>query len=158
MLQRWLTRICEDPIVIHDEELRSFVESDFGVCLHSLSSTPTAANISSHHKYQPTIRPKRKTGSSFSILRRGVPDEDEELLAARYELTRLETQFFDAAKAIDKLSHARKALAVAHAEMGNKLISVASTESDPQLGNALRKLGRAWHVVGDGEQSYVREF
>lgn len=32
MLQRWLTRVCEDPVLMHDEEVRSFVESDFGVC------------------------------------------------------------------------------------------------------------------------------
>jgi hypothetical protein len=88
MLQRWLTRICEDPILVHDEELRSFIESDFG--------------------YQPTPRPRRKTGSGFSLIRRGVPDEDEELQRARFELTKLEGQFFDAAKAIDKLTRARK--------------------------------------------------
>lgn len=76
-------------------------------------------------------------------------------MAARYELTRLETQFFEAAKAIDKLSHARKALAASHAEMGNKLVSVASTEAQPQLANALRKFGRAWHTVADSELAYV---
>ena len=106
-------------------------------------------------QYQPTIRPKRKAGTGFSLLRRGVPDEDEELLAARYELTRLETQFFDAARAIDKLSSARKAYAAAQAEMGNKFVSFASTEIDPQLGNALRKFGRAWHSVADSEHAYV---
>lgn len=151
MLQRWLTRICEDPIVIHDEELRSFIESDFG--------------------YQPTPRPRRKTGSGFGLIRRGVPDEDEVLQRARFELTKLETQFFDAAKAIDKLAITRKcewlegdyqachlltrviALATAHAEMGNKLINVATTESHPPLGHALQKLGRAWHTLTDLDQA-----
>ena len=52
MLQRWLTRICEDPILLQEEELRSFIESDFG--------------------YQPMPRPRRKTGSGFSIIRRAV--------------------------------------------------------------------------------------
>ncbi|KAH7930687.1 hypothetical protein BV22DRAFT_1054414 [Leucogyrophana mollusca] len=133
MLQRWLTRICEDPIIINDEDLRSFIESDFG--------------------YQPTPRPRRKTSSGFGIMRRGVPDEDEELQRARFELTRLETQFFDAAKAIDKMAIARKSLAVAHAEMGNKLVSVATTEGHVPLGNALRKLGRSWHSLADLDQA-----
>ena len=31
MLQRWLTRICEDHILLQDEEVRSFIDSDFGV-------------------------------------------------------------------------------------------------------------------------------
>lgn len=88
MLQRWFTRTCEDMILVYDEELRSFVESDFG--------------------YQPTPRPKRKTSSGFSLVRRRVPDEDEELQRARFELTRMEGQFFDAAKALDRVSLTRK--------------------------------------------------
>jgi hypothetical protein len=83
-----MTRVCEDPIILHDEDLRSFIESDFG--------------------YQPTPRQRRKTGSGFALIRRGVPDEDEELQRARFELTKLEGQFFDTAKAIDKIAVARK--------------------------------------------------
>ncbi|CAA7259639.1 unnamed protein product [Cyclocybe aegerita] len=133
MLQRWITRVCEDPILLHDEDVRSFIESDFG--------------------YQPTPRPRKKTSSGFGIMRRGVPDEDEELQRARFELTRLEGQFFDTAKAVDKLAITRKALATAHAEMGNKLVNIATTEAHPPLGNALRKLGRAWHSVADLDQA-----
>ncbi|KAF9006510.1 Vps5 C terminal like-domain-containing protein [Cyathus striatus] len=129
MLQRWITRVCEDPILLNDEDVRSFIESDFG--------------------YQPTPRPRKKSSSGFGILRRSVPDEDEELQRARFELTKLEGQFFDTAKAVDKLSLTRKALATAHAEMGNKLINVSSTEAHPPLGNALRKLGRTWHSLAD---------
>lgn len=92
MLQRWLARICEDPIVMHDEDLRSFIESDFG--------------------YQPMPRPRRKGGSGFGLIRRGVPDEDEGLQRARFELTKLETQFFEAAKSVDKLSIARRCMHV----------------------------------------------
>ncbi|KAG9317374.1 Vps5 C terminal like-domain-containing protein [Chiua virens] len=133
MLQRWLSRICEDPIVMHDEDLRSFIESDFG--------------------YQPMPRPKRKTGSGFALIRRNVPDEDEGLQRARFELTKLETQFFEAAKAIDRLSVTRRSLSAAHAEMGNKLINVASSEAHPPLGNAMQKLGRAWHSLADLDQA-----
>ena len=88
MLQRWLTRVCEDPILLHEEEVRSFVESDFG--------------------YQPTPVTRRKTSSGFSLIKRSVPDEDEMLQRSRFELTKLEGQFFDAARALDKLSRARK--------------------------------------------------
>ena len=41
-------------------------------------------------------------------MRRNVPDEDEELQRARFELTKLEQQFFDTAKAVDKLAVTRK--------------------------------------------------
>lgn len=90
MLQRWLTRICEDPILLNEEELRSFIESDFG--------------------YQPTPNTRRRASSGFRLIQRGVPDEDEELQRARFELTKLETQFFESAKAIDRLSRARKCM------------------------------------------------
>ncbi|KAI0082356.1 hypothetical protein K474DRAFT_1585376 [Panus rudis PR-1116 ss-1] len=133
MLQRWFTRICEDPILITEEEVRSFIESDFG--------------------YQPTPSTRRKTSSGFSLMRRGVPDEDEELQRARFELTKLETQFFDAAKAVDKLARTRKSLATVRSEMGNKLVNVATTEAHPPLGNAMRKLGRAFHSLSDLDQA-----
>jgi len=80
--------VCEDPILIHDEDVRAFIEGDFG--------------------YQPTPRPRRKSAAGFSLIKRGVPDEDEELQRARFELTKLEGQFFETAKAVDKLALTRK--------------------------------------------------
>jgi hypothetical protein len=88
MLQRWITRVCDDPILANDEDVRAFIENDFG--------------------YQPTPRPRKKASSGFSLIRRHVPDEDEDLQRARFELTKLEGQFFDAAKAVDKLAVTRK--------------------------------------------------
>jgi len=44
-------------------------------------------------------------------------------------------------------------LALAHTEMGNKLINVATTEAHPPLANALRKIGRTWHSLADLHQS-----
>ncbi|GJE84355.1 vacuolar protein sorting-associated protein 17 [Phanerochaete sordida] len=133
MLQRWLARICEDPILMQEEELRSFVESDFG--------------------YQPTPVTRKKASGGFSLIRRNVPDEDEELQRARFELTKLETQFFEAAKAIDKLSKVRKSLGAVRSDVGNKLVNVATTEAHPPLGNALRKLGRTYHSLSDLDQA-----
>ena len=109
MLQRWIVRVCTDPILLHDEELRSFVESDFG--------------------YQPTPRPRRKTGSGFGFGRRQVPDEDEELQRARFELTKLEGQFFEAAKALDRVSNARKG---SHFHRNAKLSFVLTVHSARQ--------------------------
>lgn len=109
MLQRWITRICEDSVILQDEELRSFIESDFGVRIYTSSCPP--APTDTFHQYQPTIRAKRKTTTGLSILRRSVPDEDKDLVTARLDLTKLEMQFSDAAKAIDKLSKAKKGAA-----------------------------------------------
>lgn len=45
------------------------------------------------------------------------------------------------------------ALSNAHAEMGNKLVNVASSEAHVPLGNALQKVGRAWHTLADLDQA-----
>lgn len=45
------------------------------------------------------------------------------------------------------------ALAVSHAEMGNKLINVATTEAHPPIANAFRKIGRTWHSLADLDQA-----
>lgn len=42
-------------------------------------------------------------------------------------------------------------------EMGNKLISVATTEIHPPLAQALRKYGRSVHIAGDIVNAQVRE-
>ncbi|EJU06605.1 hypothetical protein DACRYDRAFT_74130 [Dacryopinax primogenitus] len=129
-IQKWITRICENPVILQDEELRSFIESDFG--------------------YQPNVRIKKKsTGGALSILRRNVPDDDKDLANARLDLTRLEMQFSETAKAMDKLSKAKKALAAAYSELGTKLISVATAEQHQGLATAERKFGRVWHAAGD---------
>ncbi|KAG9055069.1 Vacuolar protein sorting-associated protein 17 [Serendipita sp. 407] len=129
MLQRWFSRVCDDPILLTDEEVRSFVESDFG--------------------YQPTPRQRRKPASGFGLLSRRPPDEDEQLAQARFELTRLETQYIEVAKAVDKLSQSRKAMSFAHADMGNKLVDISASEIHPPLASATRKMGRSWHTLAD---------
>ena len=45
------------------------------------------------------------------------------------------------------------ALAGVRTEMGNKLVNVATTEAHPPLGNALRKIGRAYHSLSDLDQA-----
>lgn len=80
---------------MRDEETRSFIESDFG--------------------YQPMPRnPRKKSGSGFSLLRRTVPDEDETLQQARFNLTKQEGLLFDTAKAVDKLARTRKSMYKMH--------------------------------------------
>ncbi|KAF7975116.1 hypothetical protein HWV62_10405 [Athelia sp. TMB] len=68
MLQRWLAHVCEDAVLLRDEDLR-------------VSPRATSA----------TNRRYRKAGSGFAPIPRGVLDEGEGLQRARFELTKLET-------------------------------------------------------------------
>jgi hypothetical protein len=45
MLQRWFTRVCEDHILLNDEEVRSFIESDFGVRVLARFHTPPSHEV-----------------------------------------------------------------------------------------------------------------
>jgi hypothetical protein len=40
-------------------------------------------------------------------------------------------------------------MSFAHADMGNKLIDVATAEVHPPLAAATRKMGRSWHTYAD---------
>jgi len=92
MLQRWLTRICEDPILLHDEEVRSFVESDFGIS---------------------RLQSFEETSSGFSLIKRSVPMRTKRYkVSLRTDETR--GQFFDAARTLDKLSRTRRACIIIH--------------------------------------------
>lgn len=51
------------------------------------------------------------------------------------------------------LTHVIVALSTVRSEMGNKFINVATTEAHPPLGNAMRKVGRAYHSLSDLDQA-----
>ncbi|SNX82780.1 related to VPS17 - vacuolar protein sorting-associated protein [Melanopsichium pennsylvanicum] len=81
----------------------------------------------------------RISGGGFGILglgasskglstSRSVYDDDEDLVAARAEVTRLEMQFADAAEASEKLAHSRRSLTVALSDLSIKLCNLGSVE------------------------------
>ncbi len=81
----------------------------------------------------------RTSSGGFSILglggsskglatSRSVYDDDEDLVAARAEVTRLEMQFADAAEASEKLAHARRSLTGALSDLSIKLSNLGAVE------------------------------
>ncbi|WVQ82794.1 hypothetical protein IAT38_004926 [Cryptococcus sp. DSM 104549] len=137
-LQRWFTRICEDPVLMRDDELRSFIESDFG---YSPVPPPSAR--------RPTSSSSAVFGalSKVPFVRRGPLDEDDELQSAKVALDKLEERWGGAAAAVGAQGKARRALAVSNAEVGAKLISLSTVESDPNLASSQRKIGRTWEQL-----------
>ncbi|SPO22280.1 related to VPS17 - vacuolar protein sorting-associated protein [Ustilago trichophora] len=59
---------------------------------------------------------------------RSVYDDDEDLVAARAEVTRLEMQFADAAEASEKLAHSRRSLTNALSDLSIKLNNLGAVE------------------------------
>lgn len=91
------------------------------------------------------------------VVRRGPMDEDDDLQMAKGALERLEERWGGAAAAVGTLGKTRRgeiratilrgrlslAHAVAYQDMGSKMISLSTVESDHYLGLAERKIGRS---------------
>ncbi|OCF60171.1 hypothetical protein L486_02851 [Kwoniella mangroviensis CBS 10435] len=140
-LQRWFTRICEDPVLMKDDELRSFIESDFG---YTPVPPPSARKSSAASAATGVF-----SAALSKVVRRGPLDEDDELQSAKNALDKLEERWGAAATAINGIGKARRAFAVSNADVGAKLVSLSTVESDPHLAAAERKSGRTWeHLSG----------
>ncbi|KAJ9097661.1 hypothetical protein QFC21_004698 [Naganishia friedmannii] len=142
-LQRWFTRVCEDPVLQQDNEMRSFVESDFGY-------QPAVKNMT----HRATTSSGGGAFSSISrVFRKGPPDENEDLQIAKAELAKLEDKWAESAKAVAGTSKSRRALAPMLADTGAKMVSLASVESSMDLATALRRLGKAFEAMGSIAQA-----
>lgn len=139
VIQRWFSRVADDPQLQKDDELRSFIESDFG-----------------YNPIPPPSTRKQTTGAAATqvftaalskVVRRGPLDEDDEIMSARTTLERLEPAWAAAANSVGNLSKARRALATAQADVGAKLIGLATDEADMNLGTAERKMGRVYEQL-----------
>lgn len=118
-LQKWFTRICEDPAMQQDDELRLFIESDFGVSTWLFDSRFRQANEQYNPAPPPTLkRPTSATSAAtgvFSaalskVVKRGPLDEDEELAGAKGALEKLEGNWGGAAAAVGNLGKARRGM------------------------------------------------
>ena len=108
------------------------------------------------------------------VVRRGPADEDEELASAKGALEKLEGTWGNTAANVNALGKARRgqisdslpyvnpadlhvtAHAMALTEVGAKMVSLSTVESDIQLGSAVRKMGRAYEQLANLSGSQVR--
>ncbi|OXG96290.1 vacuolar protein sorting-associated protein vps17 [Cryptococcus neoformans A2-102-5] len=132
-LQRWFSRVCEDPVLMRQDEVRSFIESNFG---YSPIPPPTAKRSQTN-----------VLSALTKVVRRGPLDEDDELSSAKIALDKLEERYGHAATCVSHVGKARRQLANSNAELGAKMVSLSTVESEPSLAGAERKLGRAWEQV-----------
>lgn len=119
--------------------MRSFIESDFG---YNPIPPPTT------RKQGPsTAATQAFTAALSKVVRRGPLDEDDEINGARMTLEKLEPAWSTAATSIANLGKARKGLSAANADVGSKLLSLATDETDIALANAERKTGRTYEQL-----------
>ncbi|EEP79466.1 conserved hypothetical protein [Uncinocarpus reesii 1704] len=131
-MQRWLNYVCSNDVLMHDEEMVLFVESDFG--------------------YSPMVRMKQPaTGVRRKYLKQFAPPPDDtpELLDARPIVKRFYLGTMEAGQKVDRVVKARRGLALAESDLGVKLGQMHVQETHPGLANAYRKLGKVIQTVGD---------
>ena len=148
-MQRWLNTVCGNDILIRDEEMRFFVESDFG--------------------YSPVVRMKQPaTGVRRKVIKQFAPPPDEtpELFEARPVVKKFYLGAMETGQKVDKMVKARRgelplpgtlllvysrplALGLAESDLGVKLAHMHVQEEHPGLGNAYKKLGRTIQATGD---------
>ncbi|CAI7674719.1 unnamed protein product [Penicillium palitans] len=131
-IQRWLNVVLSNEVLIQDDEVVLFVESDFG--------------------YSPVLRMKQPaTGVRRKMLKQFAPPPDDtpELQAARPTAKMFYLGSMDTSHKVDRVVKARRGLGLAEADFGVKLGQMSVQETHPGLGAAYRKLGKIVQTVGD---------
>ncbi|CAG8796353.1 2475_t:CDS:2, partial [Racocetra persica] len=132
-MQQWVDRVSMNPILCHDEELRSFIETDF--------------------VFIPATKPrKRSSGFRFRFSSQ-VKDDDMNLAEAKTISNMLEGHFVDVSKNVQRLSKARTSLAICSTECGIKSQALGTVEKHPPLSNGLRRLGKTLQIIGELQRS-----
>ncbi|KAL4890108.1 Vps5 C terminal like-domain-containing protein [Aspergillus ambiguus] len=131
-MQKWLNTIFANEILIHDDEVVLFVESDFG--------------------YSPVVRMKQPaTGMRRKVLKQFAPPPDDtpELQSARPTVKMFYLGTMDTSHKVDRVVKGRRGLGLAESDFGVKLGQMNVQETHPGLAHAYRKLGRVIQTVGD---------
>ncbi|RJE18415.1 Vacuolar protein sorting-associated protein [Aspergillus sclerotialis] len=131
-MQKWLSCVLNNDILIQDDEVVLFVESDFG--------------------YSPVVRMKQPaTGVRRKVLKQFAPPPDDtpELQSARPIVKMFYLGAMDGSHKVDRVVKARRGLGLAETDFGGKLGQMHVQETHPGLANAYRKLGKIIQTVGD---------
>ncbi|KAL8828322.1 MAG: hypothetical protein Q9170_006651 [Blastenia crenularia] len=131
-IQRWLNYVCGNEVLMRDEEMVFFVESDSG--------------------YSPVIRMKQPaTGVRRKVIKQFAPPPDDtpELHDARPIVKQFYLGTMETAQKVDKVVKCRRALGLAESDLGVKLGQMHVQETHPGLSGAYRKLGKIIQTTGD---------
>ncbi|KAI8633389.1 vacuolar protein sorting-associated protein Vps17 [Xylariaceae sp. FL1651] len=132
LLQRWFNYVCSNEVLMMDDEMVLFVESDFG--------------------YSPMMKRKQPaTGVRRKVLKQFAPPPDDtpELAEARPIVKLFYLGSMDAGHKVDRLVKSRRGLGLSESDFGVKLGAMNAQEPHQGLANAYRKLGKIIQSVGD---------
>ncbi|KAL8949629.1 MAG: hypothetical protein Q9222_004274 [Ikaeria aurantiellina] len=131
-MQRWLNYVCGNEVLMRDEEMVFFIESDAG--------------------YSPVIRMKQPaTGVRRKVIKQFAPPPDDtpELHDARPIVKQFYLGTMDTGQKMDRVVKCRRALGLAESDLGVKFGQMHVQETHPGLAGAYRKLGKIIQTAGD---------
>ncbi|KAL9111135.1 MAG: hypothetical protein Q9227_004398 [Pyrenula ochraceoflavens] len=131
-LQRWLNYVCSNDVLMRDDEMVYFVESDFG--------------------YSPVVRMKQPaTGVRRKVIKQFAPPPDDtpELHEARPVVKLFYLGSLDAAQKLERMVKARRGLGLAESDLGMKIAQLHVQEIHPGLAKAYQKVGKIIQTAGD---------
>ncbi|KAL7627587.1 Vacuolar protein sorting-associated protein 17 [Parahypoxylon ruwenzoriense] len=132
LMQRWFNYVCSNEVLMRDDEMVLFVESDFG--------------------YSPMVKKKQPaTGVRRKLLKQFAPPPDDtpELSEARPIVKLFYLGSMDAGHKVDRLVKSRRGLGLSESDFGVKLGGMHVQEPHQGLSTAYRKLGKIVQTVGD---------
>ncbi|KAK9487339.1 hypothetical protein V1527DRAFT_404643 [Lipomyces starkeyi] len=130
--QKWLDRVTSNQILMRDEEMMYFIESDFG--------------------YSPmTKRKAPATGLRRKAIKQlqPPPDDCQELVDFRPLAKRFFLMSSDVRTRLEKVSKIRKSLGMAEIELGHRFTNMTALEFQSGMINMWKKLGKTVMSVGD---------
>ncbi|KAI9772681.1 MAG: Vacuolar protein sorting-associated protein 17 [Geoglossum simile] len=131
-MQRWLNYVCKNEVLMRDEEMVLFVESDFG--------------------YSPMVRRKQPaTGVRRKVIKQFAPPPDDtpDLANARPVVKLFYLGTMETGHKVDRIVKARRSLGLAESDLGVKLGAMQAQETHAGLAHAYRKLGKTVQTTGD---------
>ncbi|KAK9325720.1 hypothetical protein V1517DRAFT_313261 [Lipomyces orientalis] len=130
--QKWLDRVTSNQVLMRDEEMMYFIESDFG--------------------YSPmTKRKAPATGLRRKAIKQlaAPPDDCQELVEFRPLAKRFYLMSDDVRTRLEKVSKIRKTLGMAEIELGHRFTNMTALEFQSGMINMWKKLGKTVMSVGD---------
>ena len=131
-MQRWLSVVFGNDVLMRDDEVNRFIEGDPGY-------SPV------YKQSQPATGVRRKVIKQFAP----PPDDTPELQEARPVVKRFYLGAMDAGQKMDKAVKCRRNLGLTEVELGQRFQALVEQEIHPGLKYAYRKLGRTVQTVGD---------
>ncbi|PLW43414.1 hypothetical protein PCASD_07526 [Puccinia coronata f. sp. avenae] len=158
--QQFFDRLLLNQFLRTDDELRIFLESDFGYTPQTKTKKRSITSGSGWLS-KPAVGSSVRTLPSSSIQQHqgASPDtvvsivEEDELSNAKLQFRLLEDRLVDCCRSVEQLSRSRRTLSQALVDLSGRVVQFSTTESHGALAEGLRRLGQTIRAISELESN-----